>query len=160
MRVLKVKLSYPENLDERLAIDLMYDFDPMMKLFDRKENPSIKEIHSLINKVYNFYLEQVQKWQEMIVGSSDFVFEIVSPNFGADNIKEIVKDGDKFRIFFWDDIEFDHTLKEYFKSEEMFWNMYESYFDSWERELDGYKFYADSYTIRDLYDEIIINFIE
>ena len=52
MRVLKVKLSYPEDLDKRLAVDLMYDFEPMEKLTDRKENPNIKEIHSLINKVW------------------------------------------------------------------------------------------------------------
>ncbi len=159
MRVLKVKLSYPEDLDKRLAVDLMYDFEPMKKLTDRKENPNIKEIHSLINKVYNFYLEKVRNWQEMIVDSSDFVFEIVSPNFGSDNIREIVADGDRYLVFFYEDIDFDDTLESYFKSEEMFWNMYESYFDSWEEELDGYKLHADPYIIRNLYDEIIIKFI-
>lgn len=159
MRVLKVKLSYPEDLDKRLAVDLMYDFEPMEKLTDRKENPNIKEIHSLINKVYNFYLEKVRNWQEMIVKNNDFVFEIVSPNFGSDNIREIVADGDRYLVFFYEDIDFDDTLESYFKSEEMFWNMYESYFDSWEEELDGYKLHADPYIIRNLYDEIIIKFI-
>lgn len=159
MRVLKVKLSYPEDLDKRLAVDLMYDFEPMEKLTDRKENPNIKEIHSLINKVYNFYLEKVRNWQEMIVKNNDFAFEIVSPNFGSDNIREIVADGDRYLVFFYEDIDFDDTLESYFKSEEMFWNMYESYFDSWEEELDGYKLHADPYIIRNLYDEIIIKFI-
>ena len=131
MKVLKVKLAFKQNSDKLIATELLYDFEPWDEITEKIEYPAIDEILDFIKKTYNSYLEQVQKWQEMIIRSEDYIWEILKDNFNEKDIMTIIWDHDHFNVYFYEDIKYD--IESYYKDDKMFFNIFDPYLKSWSK---------------------------
>lgn len=154
MKALKIELAYKENSDKEMATEFLYDFDPIGKIINK--NPSIDEITNLIKESYNIYLDQIRKWQEMIIRSEDYIWEILKHNFDEKNIKSVVLAHDYFKVYFHEDIEY--NIESYNIDDNMFYNVFESYLTDWFKSYKGYKYTIYQNEVQSFIDNLEIEF--
>lgn len=131
MKVLKIKLAFKQDSDKEIATELLYDFEPWDEITEKIENPTIDEILDFIKKTYDSYLEQVQKWQEMIIRDEDYIWEILKANFNKENISAVIWNHDHFNVYFYEDTKYD--IESYYKDDKMFFNVFGPYLESWSK---------------------------
>lgn len=131
MKILKIKLAFKQDSDKEIATDLLYDFEPLDKITEKIENPTIDEILDFIKKTYDSYLEQVQKWQEMIIKSDDYIWEILKTNFNEEDVSAVIWNHDHFNVYFYEDTKYD--IESYYKDDKMFFNVFDPYLESWSK---------------------------
>ena len=103
----------------------------MDKITEKIENPTIDEILDFIKKTYDSYLEQVQKWQEMIIKSDDYIWEILKANFNEEDVSAVIWNHDHFNVYFYEDTKYD--IESYYKDDKMFFNVFDPYLESWSK---------------------------
>lgn len=138
MKVLKIKLAFKENSDKKIARELLYGFEPWDEITEKIENPTIDEILDFIKKTYDSYLEQVQKWQEMIIRSDDYIWEILRANFNEEDVSAVIWNHDHFNVYFYEDTKYD--IESYYKDDKMFFNVFDPYLESWSKLHDTIHF--------------------
>lgn len=138
MKILKIKLAFKQDSDKEIATDLLYDFEPLDKITEKIENPTIDEILDFIKKTYDSYLEQVQKWQEMIIKSDDYIWEILKTNFNEEDVSAVIWNHDHFNVYFYEDTKYD--IESYYKDDKMFFNVFDPYLESWSKLHDTINF--------------------
>lgn len=131
MKVLKIKLAFKQDSDKEIATELLYDFEPWDEITEKIEYPTIDEILDFIKKTYNSYLEQVQKWQEMIIRSEDYIWEILKANFNEEDVSAVIWNHDHFNVYFYEDIKYD--IESYYKDDKMFFNIFDPYLKNWSK---------------------------
>lgn len=131
MKILKIKLAFKQDSDKEIATDLLYDFEPLDKITEKIENPTIDEILDFIKKTYDSYLEQVQKWQEMIIKNDDYIWEILKTNFNEEDVSAVIWNHDHFNVYFYEDTKYD--IESYYKDDKMFFNVFDPYLESWSK---------------------------
>lgn len=131
MKVLKIKLAFKQDSDKKIARELLYDFEPWNEITEKNENSTINEILDFIKKTYDSYLEQVQKWQEMIIRDEDYIWEILKANFNKENISAVIWNHDHFNVYFYEDTKYD--IESYYKDDKMFFNVFGPYLESWSK---------------------------
>lgn len=158
MRELKIKLSYRNYSDRAIAMSLLNEFNPIDKIIEK--DPSREELLNFVKDSYDFCLNQARKWQNMIIKSKDYVWEIIKTNFDENNIKDVVLDHNYFKIYFHEDIKFDETLESYYKRDSMFYKIFDSYFKNWSTVHNAYRYKVDHNTIEELIDNVRAEFEE
>lgn len=131
MNVLKIKLAFKQDSDKEIATELLYDFDPLDKIIEKNPTPTIDEILDFIKKTYDSYLEQVQKWQEMIIRSENYIWEILRANFNEEDIMTVIWNHDHFNVYFYEDTKYD--IESYYKDGHMFFSVFDPYLENWSK---------------------------
>lgn len=141
---IELKINFLPQTEEDLAYNLMYDFEPIERIVDRYDYPTIEQTTKFINDIYNAYLEGAKEWKREIITSKELAKVIIKHNFYNSQIKEIkITEEGTFRIEFKKPIKFDENKDDYLFEEEKFWELFDPYFDEWEKEIDIYTLTAD-----------------
>lgn len=158
MKTLKIKLSYRRYSDRAIAMSLLNEFKPIDKLMEK--SPSIDELLNFTKDSYNFCLNQARKWQKMITRHKDYIWELVETNFNEENVKDIVFDHDHFKVYFYEDIEFDETLESYERNDTMFYHVFGPYLQSWSTVHNGYRYETGYDSVQELINNLEVEFEE
>lgn len=78
---IELKINFLPQTEEDLAYNLMYDFEPIERIVDRYDYPTIEQTTKFINDIYNTYLDDTKEWKKEIINSKELAKSIIELNF-------------------------------------------------------------------------------